>query len=59
MSFTVLFNFFYLINFNRVHLNVAAFRESEKTSAHRFAECFQENMFEVGELIERVVSSKL
>lgn len=51
--------FLNIINFDRVHLNVAAFRESEKTSAHRFADCFQNNMFEVGDLIDRVVSSKL
>lgn len=36
-----------------------AFRESEKTSAHKFVNKFGESMTEVRELLERVKSAKL
>lgn len=42
-----------------VFLHVIAYRDSDKTSVHRFARHFEEAMLEVRDLLERTKTAKL
>lgn len=45
--------------FRRIFVVATAYRDSEKTSAHKFTTKFSESMNEVREMIDRVKTAKL